>query len=77
MAVGYVAGFSSVRKHDGEPDQGRRAERRSAHSGQDRTESPPSPSPHPLDGGDSREPGMLGDRKAVGFDIGGNQAIQP
>ena len=50
---------------------------RCAHSGQDRTDSPPSPSMHPLDRGDGREPGMLGDRKAVGFDIDGNQAIQP
>ena len=48
-----------------------------ARSGQDRTNSLLSTSSHPLDGGDGREPGMLGDWKAVGFDIDGNPAIQP
>lgn len=50
---------------------------RCAHSGQDRTDSPPSASSHPLYGGDGREPRMLGEWKAVGFDIDGNPAIQP
>lgn len=50
---------------------------RRAYSSQDRTDSPPSTSSHPLDGGDGREPGMHGERKAVGFDIDGDPAIQP
>ena len=48
-----------------------------ADSSQNRTNSPPPTSSHPLDGGDSREPGMLGDRKAMGFNIDGNPAIRP
>ena len=50
---------------------------RCAHSGQDRTDGPPSSSSHPLDGGDGGEPGMLGEWKAVGFDIAGSPATQP
>lgn len=56
---------------------GERGGERCAHSGQDRADSPPSTSSHPLYGGDGREPGMLGEWKAVGFDIDGNPAIQP
>ena len=48
-----------------------------AHSSQNRTNRPPPTSSRPPDGSDGREPGMLGDRKAVGFDIDGNRAIQP
>ena len=48
-----------------------------ASSGRDRTNSPPSTLSHLLDGGRGKEPGMLGDSKTVGFDIGGKPAIQP
>ena len=45
------------------------------HPGRDHTNSPPSTSSHPLDGGDGREPGMLGEWKAMGFDIMAQLAI--
>ena len=54
-----------------------KGDERCVHPSQYRKDSPPSTSSHPLDGGDSREPGMLGEWKAVGFDVDGNQAIQP
>ena len=47
-----------------------------ASSGRHRTNSPPSTSLHPLDGGGGKEPGTPRDWKAVGFDIGGKPAIQ-
>ena len=49
---------------------------RCAHSDQDRTNGSPAPSLRPLDGGDGREPGVLGEWKAVGLDIDGNPAVQ-
>ena len=52
-----------------------RGDERCANSSQDRTDSPPSTSSHLLDGG-GREPGMLGEWEAVGFDIDGNPAIR-
>ena len=54
-----------------------KGDERCVHPSQYRENSPPSTSSHPLDGGDSREPGMLGEWKAAGFDTDGNQAIQP
>ena len=48
-----------------------------ASSGRHRTNSPPSTSRNPLDGGRGKEPGVLGDWSAVGFDIDGNPTTTP
>ena len=50
---------------------------RCAHSGQNRTNSPPSASSHPLDGGDGGKPGMLEEWKVSGFDDDSSLETQP
>ena len=48
-----------------------------AHSGQDRTNSPPSASSHPPGGGDVGKPEMLEEWRALGLDVDSSLETQP